>query len=162
MPEKEYHISDESLRTGLKTVIHKGRFEKINENPLMIFDGAHNKPAIENFIKSCKMYYKSENKVYIISILRKKDYHIVLEKLLKDEKSIFIFTDGNDKKIYTPKEELLKIAQSYTTNKKLYAKDLENSINFVRQNNKNDVIFFVGSFYVYGTVINKLKENRDD
>jgi len=160
--EKSYDIPEKALREGLKTVIHKGRFETINENPLMIFDGAHNRPAIENFIKSIEMYYKNQNKVYIISILKTKDYKMILKELLKDEKSVFIFTDGNNKDIYVPKEELLEIAKKYTNNERLYAQDLEKSIDLVKEKYKRDVIFLVGSFYIYGTVIEKLKDDNND
>lgn len=154
--EKSYNISYEAIYKGLKTVIHKGRFEIINEKPLMIFDGAHNKPAIENFKKSCDMYYKNQNKVYIVSILKTKDYRMILKELLKNEKSVFIFTDGNDKNKYASKEELLEIAKEYTNNPNLYVQDLGGAIDFVKENCMNDVIFFVGSFYIYGTVIQRL------
>jgi len=160
--EKSYYISDEALRVGLKTVIHKGRFETINTKPLMIFDGAHNEPAIENFIKSCDMYYKNKNKVYIISILKTKDYKMILKELLKNEKSVFIFTDGNNKDKYMSKEELLETAKKYTNNKRLYIQNLEDAIDFAKEKYINDVIFFVGSFYVYGTVTQKLKEDKND
>ena len=128
----------------------------------MIYDGAHNKPAIENFIKTCEMYYKNKNKVYIISILKTKDYKMILEKLLKDEKSMFIFTDGNNKDRYVSKEELLETAKKYAKNKNLYVKELENAIDYVKEKHVNDIIFFVGSFYIYGTVIKKLKEDKND
>lgn len=162
LKDNEFNISNEAIYKGLKTVVHKGRFETINQKPLMIFDGAHNKPAIENFIKSKEMYYKNQNKVYIISILKTKDYKMILKELLKDEKSVFIFTDGNDKEIYNTKEDLLKTAKEYTNNKKMYIKDLEDAIDFVQEKHINDVIFFVGSFYIYGTVIEKLKEYKND
>lgn len=158
--EKSYNIPDDALRIGLKTVIHRGRFETINQNPLMIFDGAHNKPAIENFRKSLEMYYKKQNRVFIISILKTKDYKMILQQLLEDEKSVFIFTDGNDKERYVAKEELLETAKKYTNNEKLYVQDLQKSIDFVKENYTNDVIFFVGSFYIYGTVTKKLEEYR--
>lgn len=156
--DKLYNISEEALRKGLRTVIHKGRFETINKNPIMIFDGAHNKPAIENFCKSRDMYYKKQDKVYIISILRTKDYKMILKELLKEENSVFIFTSGNKEEIYVSKETLLKTAKEYTNNKNLYIKDLEDSIDFVKENYINDVIFFVGSFYIYGTVLQRLNK----
>lgn len=159
---KGYDIPKEAIYKGLKTVIHKGRFETINDHPLMIFDGAHNQPAIENFIKSVEMYYENQNKVYIISILKTKDYKMMLKRLLEDRKSVFIFTDGNDKERYVSKEELLKTAKEYTNNDRLYVQELEEAINFVKENDSNDVIFFVGSFYIYGTVTQKLKEDKND
>ena len=156
--KKNFAISDESLRTGLKTVIHKGRLEKINNKPLMIFDGAHNKPAIENLIESINMYYNNRNKVYVVSILKTKDYKIILELLLKDINSTFIFTSGNDEKIYISKDELYNEAMKYE-NTNLYANDLDNAIDFVEEKFKNSVIFFVGSFYVYRNVIQKIRND---
>ena len=159
LKEKGYNIEDKALRNGLKTVIHRARFETINDKPLMIYDGAHNKPAIENFINSVNMYYKNYEKVYIVSILKTKDYKSILKDLLKDDKSIFIFTSGNNKDKYVLKEELLESAKIYTDNKKLYSFDLEDAINIVKESYIDSVIFFVGSFYIYGTVIDKLKDN---
>lgn len=155
--KKLYNISEDAICKGLKTVIHKARFETINKSPLMIFDGAHNKPAIENFINSVKMYYNNKNKVYIISILKTKDYKTILKELMQDEEAVFIFTDGNDKKIYASKEKLLETAKIYTANSNLCVQNLENAIDLVKEKYKNDVIFFVGSFYIYGTVIENLK-----
>lgn len=160
--DKSYEISEEALRSGLNTVIHKGRFEIIHQKPLMIFDGAHNKPAIENFVNTVNMYYKNNSKVYIISILNSKDYDMILKNLLKDEKSVFIFTDGNNKESYVAKEELLKTAKKYTKNSNLYTYELEEAIDFVCENYEEDVVFFVGSFYIYGTVQMLLKEEKDD
>lgn len=160
--DKSYEISEEALRSGLNTVIHKGRFEIIHQKPLMIFDGAHNKPAIENFVNTVNMYYKNNSKVYIISILNSKDYDMILKNLLKEDKSVFIFTDGNNKESYVAKEELLKTAKKYTENSKLYSYELKEAIDFVCKNYENDVVFFVGSFYIYGTVQKLLKGYKND
>ena len=53
---------------------------------------------------------------------------MILRELLKDEKSIFIFTSGNDEERYISKEELLETAKKYTNNKELYIQELENAI----------------------------------
>ena len=45
---------------------------------------------------------------------------------------------------------------------KLYAFDLGEAINVVKEQYKNCVTFCVGSFYVYGTVIEMLKGNKND
>ena len=153
----EYCISDEAIRNGLKTVIHKGRFEIINQNPLMIFDGAHNKPAIDNFINSVKMYYENEKKVFVVSILKTKDYEMILKEILKTENSIFIFTSGNDENKFVKKEILLEIAKQYTSNKNIYTMELKDVIEFIKEEYSNCVSFFVGSFYVYGDIHKKVK-----
>ena len=154
---KSYFISENELREGLKTIVHKGRFEVINDEPLIIYDGAHNQNAIENFVQNVQMYYENKDKVYIVSVLKTKDYKAILKELLKDEKAIFIFTSGNDENSYVAKEELLKIAKEYTKSSRVEAQELEDAIDFVQAKYKKYVTFIVGSFYIYGTVIEKLK-----
>ena len=42
-------------------------------------------------------------------------------------------------------------------NKKMYMKELDEAIEYVMQNSKEDEVnFVIGSFYVYGTVVDKL------
>ncbi|MBO5349332.1 MAG: bifunctional folylpolyglutamate synthase/dihydrofolate synthase [Clostridia bacterium] len=162
LKNKSYKISDESLRAGLKTVVHKARFETINNDPLIIYDGAHNIPAIENLKNTINMHYKNNEKIYIVSILKNKDYNSILKELLKDEKSIFIFTSGNGFHEFVSKEELLTIAKSCTNNKNLYAEELEKALDLAKEKYKTHTTFIVGSFYIYGNVEEYLKGNKND
>lgn len=156
-----YKISEESIRDGLKTVIHKARMETLNENPLIVYDGAHNEPAIENLKSSVNMYYSNFKRRYIISILKRKNYNKMIEMLLKDEEAEFVFTSGNDSKRYASKEELYNVALKYKTSQKIFMKNLEEAIEDIfKENNENTVNFIVGSFYTYGTVVNKIKQQR--
>ena len=187
LKSKSYNISEEAVREGLKTVVHKARFETVCKNPLVIYDGAHNEPAIENLISNIEMYYKNNKKAYIISILKSKDYESMLKQLVKDKDAVFIFTSGNDSQRYVAKEELYKTARKYTNNEKLYMKDLEEALNLIKVQNeelkvqnkelkeKNNlikelyenkniciedrIIFIVGSFYIYGAVTKYLNKS---
>ena len=136
LKSKSYNISEEAVREGLKTVVHKARFETVCKNPLVIYDGAHNEPAIENLISNIEMYYKNNKKAYIISILKSKDYESMLKQLVKDEDAVFIFTSGNDSQRYVSKEELYKTARKYTKSEKLYMKDLEEALNLIKVQNE--------------------------
>ena len=153
-----YKVSEENIRKGLSTVIHKGRMEILNKEPLIIFDGAHNEPAIENLQNTVKMYYKNMKKVYIVSILKRKDYEKMLKLLLEDKNATFILTSGNDVERYASGEELYNVAMKYKCEgQSILVKSLQESIEFV-MNTKEDVVnFVVGSFYVYGTVVSYLK-----
>lgn len=146
-----YKVTEESLREGFKTVIHKARMEVLNKKPLIIFDGAHNEPAIENLRSTVEMYYKNFERTYVVSILKTKDYKKMVEILMQDEDAEFIFTSGNDEKRYTSNEELYNIALDYKKNQKIEKMSLNDAIEYVWSNNK--VSFIVGSFYVYRDVI---------
>ena len=154
--KEKYNIKEEIIRKSLKNVIHRGRFEKINNNPTVIYEGAHNEPAINNFINSVDMYYKNNKKVYIISILKSKDYKTILKLLVKNDENIYIFTCGNDKERYTDAEILKDEAQKLGA-KNLFTMELEEAIKMSLEKYKDYIIFTVGSFYVYGDVIKTIK-----
>ena len=154
--EKGYNIKEEAIRKGLKTVVHKARFETINNNPLVIFDGGHNENAIKNLISTLNQYYSKREKVFIVSILKTKDYKTVIENLLK-QNGIFIFTSGNDKNKYVSKEDLLEVANKYKT-QNIFAYELEEGINRVIKEYKDKLICIVGSFYVYADVKSKFEK----
>ena len=158
--ENGYKVSEKSIREGLKTVVHKARMETLNKNPLVIFDGAHNEPAIENLHSMVEMYFKDYNRTYIVSILKRKDYKKMIELLLKDERAKFIFTTGNNEDRYTAKEELYNIAEKYrqTNIEKMELTDALNAS--LKNKDKNCVYFVVGSFYIYKTTLDIIKENK--
>lgn len=159
-----YKVTEENIRKGIKTVIHKGRMEKINLKPLIIFDGAHNEPAIQNLKQTIEMYYKNENKTYIISILKTKDYKKILQLLLEDEKGTFILTSGNDEEKYTSKKKLYEEAIKYKKeDTKIQIKTLEKAINEAKmKEDENHITFIVGSFYIYGDTIKIIKNKTQN
>ena len=54
--------------------------------------GGHNENAIKNLKQMIEQYYPNQRKIYIISILKSKDYKTVIKLLTEDKTGIFIFT----------------------------------------------------------------------
>ena len=147
-----YFLSEEMIKNGLKTVIHKARFEVIHQNPTMIFDGGHNEQAIENLKETIDLYYKNAKKIYVISVLKSKDYHKIIEDIL-DKDNVYIFTDGNDKNLFTDKHLMYEYAQKRNDKAEMYEMELEKAIQFCKE--KTDCVSFViGSFYIYSDIKN--------
>ena len=96
-------------------------------------------------------------KVYVISILKRKDYEKMIQLLLEDENADFIFTTGNDIERYASSDDLYNVAMKYRKNQLLQKMDLEDAINYVVKNCEGKANFFVGSFYTYGYIINEIK-----
>lgn len=148
-----YKITEKELKDALKSIVHRARFEIISQEPLIIYDGAHNEPAIENLKNTINMYHKEDKKLYIVSILKTKDYQSVLKQLCTDTKAIYIFTSGNNTTRYVAKEELLKTAQTYLESPNMFAMNLAESIKEVKNKYKHHTTFIIGSFYIYGDVL---------
>ena len=153
--QKGYFLSEEVIKNGLKSVIHKARFEVIHQNPTMIFDGGHNEQAIENLKETIDLCYKNDKKIYVISVLKSKDYHKIIEDIL-DKDNVYIFTNGNDKNLFTDKHLMYEYAKKLNDKAEMYEMDLEKAIRFCKDR-MNHVSFVIGSFYVYDDVKNFLK-----
>lgn len=162
--DKKIEINEEAIRDGLKSVVHKGRMEVIHNNPLIIFDGAHNENAMRNFSDTSNMYYKDRNKIYIFSSLKRKDYSKLLKIITEDKKAIFIFHNGikqsfNKKLEYVDSNELVKIVNSIDKNIKVKKMDFEEAVSFAKEQ-KDSVTFIIGSLYLYKDAIEYINKNR--
>ena len=160
--KKGYKIDENIMKTALSKVIHRARFETLEENPEIIYDGAHNPPAIENLIKTINQYYKEKQKIFIVSILGTKDYKEIVHNLVEEySEDIFYFTDGIDEKPFIKKEDLEKVAVETNEKGKYIIDSLENAIKEVTMKYKNSekVIFIIGSFYIYKKVLEVLSKD---
>ena len=154
LKNKGYCITEDSIRQGLKTVIHKARFETIYENPTIIFDGGHNEQAIQNLKETINIYYGKTKKIYVISVLKSKDFKTILDDVMEDG-NIYIFTNGNDENRYVENYLMYDYAKQISQNVEVYKMELEEAIRFCEK--KTDCVSFViGSFYIYNDVINML------
>ena len=154
-----YKIENSAIYNGLKTVVHRARLETLSKDPLIIFDGGHNENAIKNLEQNINMYYPKNKKIYIISILKTKDYKVIIKNICKDKNAIFCFTSGVDKR-YVPKGKLFKEARKYLEEEKIFKADIKDALKICKEEYKDRTILIVGSFYVYKTVVEELKNDK--
>lgn len=147
-----YKIKKEAIIDALKSVVHKARIETLSKNPLIIYDGAHNESAIKNLQSVINTYYKNYKKIYVVSVLKRKDYNKMLQLLFQDKNAEFIFTSGNDINRYASSRELFDAALQYKTTQEISMKTLDDAIKYIMEYGTNTINFIVGSFYVYGDV----------
>lgn len=149
-----FNISKEAIYSGLCSITHPARFEIIKGNPLIIFDGAHNENAMENFVETVQNLYQKELKTFLVSIITTKDYKADLKLLLENFKNCsFVFTNGTIENKFWDNNILYEFAKSLNTNNTLKKMEFKDGI----QELNTEVNFIVGSFYVYDKTIEFLK-----
>ena len=160
-----YKIYKKNIVHALKNIVHRARFEILNQDPLIIFDGAHNKPAIKNLMSTINMYYKNNlARNYLICILKRKDYFGMLKILLEEKYNsranfIFISVNNGQKDFFVPAQELYEIANEIKNlDQKIYIKTFDEAIGDLFKNNQEQINFVTGSFYVYGEIITTIKD----
>jgi len=92
---KDINISDENIKQGIEQTTWHGRNEIIQNEPLVMFDVAHNESGIEGFLDYFKSINDSGTSILIISLQRRKNIMNVVPLLLDTFDSIICCETDN-------------------------------------------------------------------
>ncbi len=71
-------ISDKAIYKGLEETKWQGRLEVLGKHPMFILDGAHNEDAARQLAASIETYFEGKRIIYIMGVLKDKEYEKVL------------------------------------------------------------------------------------
>lgn len=80
---KHLDIDEKFIRSGLKKARNIGRFEKISDNPTVVFDGAHNLNGTQALIAAVERYFPEDTLSIIYGAMADKDIDSSLELMKK-------------------------------------------------------------------------------
>lgn len=93
--EKGFPVKEEALRKGLLTAFMPGRFQVISKKPTVIADGAHNADGAAKLAESVRFYFTNRRIIYIMGILRDKEYEEIIRETCSYAQQIFtVSTQG--------------------------------------------------------------------
>jgi dihydrofolate synthase/folylpolyglutamate synthase len=152
--QKGFKITKEAIENGISNVVKltglKGRFQVLNQKPLLICDTAHNEHGLREVLKHIKKL-KIDKKIFILGFVKDKDIASALKLFPKD--GIFYFCQANLPRSETP-ENLMKIANLH--NIQGYSiLSVNEAIRKAKQiAGKEDLIYVGGSTFVVAEVNN--------
>lgn len=76
--EQGISIKEDAVRCGLEKTVWDGRFTVLRKKPLLIMDGAHNEDAVKRLRQSLEEYFPGQRFLFIIGVLRDKEYDKML------------------------------------------------------------------------------------
>ena len=76
-----FRIGVKHIEDGIKSFKLSGRFEKINENPDIIIDGAHNPEAVKILVESLKIKYGNRKLKFVFGAFKDKDIRQMLRMI---------------------------------------------------------------------------------
>ena len=88
-------IPDSAVYEGLASAAWRGRFEIINKEPQIIFDGAHNPEGVAAAVESIKSYFGDERLMVLSGVLRDKDYRYIASRISEIADRAFTLTPDN-------------------------------------------------------------------
>ena len=154
-----FNITDEIIKEGIKSARWPARMERLNENPCLIFDGAHNIDGIECFAESVKSLVNNKSVIVIMGMVKDKEYGRCIREL-NGIADVLITTTLENPRTETAENlmsEALHIdCEKYITHSVDEAIDKAFSLS-----NEESIIFAVGSLYMAGEVKLKLEKIRE-
>lgn len=85
------------VKQGLLEARIAGRFEKISDAPLIIRDGAHNPDGAHALRKSVQKHFTNGKIIFIIGVLRDKEYDKMMEILCPLADKVYTITPKNER-----------------------------------------------------------------
>ena len=79
--ERGFSVSETALRKGLLSAQWRGRMTVLQKKPYVLTDGAHNADAAEKLADSLSFYFTNKPKVFIMGVLRDKEYGTMIERM---------------------------------------------------------------------------------
>lgn len=157
LTESGMKITEEHIRNGMAEVYWPARFEIINENPLMIYDGAHNPEGLRACVDSIKRFF-GDRKVNIISgVMADKDVNSMLPVIAEVADEVFTVIPNN------PRSMDSKVYAEYFNNYGIKANAFETIDEGVKaaldsSAKKGCALISLGTLYMYGDIRDALEK----
>lgn len=90
-------VSMDNIRDGLSHARWPGRLELLAEDPPFYMDGAHNPDGARKLAAFLQKHFTNRRIIYIMGVLRDKDYTLMLEYLMPLASRVYVFTPGNQR-----------------------------------------------------------------
>lgn len=90
-----FSVNDEQLFQGFYEAQWLGRFSIIAKNPMFIADGAHNRAGAQKLAETIQFYFTNKKIIYIMGILRDKEYEKIIEATAPYASDIITVTTPN-------------------------------------------------------------------
>ncbi|MCR5418423.1 MAG: bifunctional folylpolyglutamate synthase/dihydrofolate synthase [Lachnospiraceae bacterium] len=68
------------IKRGLAKAVWQVRFQVVSTDPMLILDGAHNRPAAARLAETIKFYFPNRRIIYIMGLFRDKDAEGILQE----------------------------------------------------------------------------------
>ena len=141
-------ISTEQITAGIRYAMWPGRFQKISDNPRIYIDGGHNEGAAKRLKETLQIYFTNSKIIFIMGVLRDKEYAKILELLSSFPSEIITITPDNPRALsgMELKEAALKYHENVT-----YCDSLETALTTAKKSAGTDgVILIFGSLSFLG------------
>ena len=152
LKNKGFDINEKAVHHGLENMMSQtgllGRFQVLEQSPLMIADVSHNEQGISNLLEQISAIPKTSLHI-IYGTVKDKDVIKILK--LFPKQSIFYFTQSQSPRALVV-DELMSIANSIGINAKSFQNVNEAILSAKKETQESDLILITGSTFVIAEI----------
>ena len=144
-------ITDEQIFTGMRKVKWPGRFEIMSQNPLFIYDGAHNMHGLRSSLKSLNTYFEDKKFILITGMMADKDVDNMVKLIAPCCKAV-VATKPDNPRAIDPNDLIAKFIETGAIEESLCfaTSDIPQAITRAKElAQQDDIICALGSLYMY-------------
>ncbi len=151
--DRGFNVKDTSVKAALSQVtkitgLH-GRWEVLQENPLLVLDVAHNEDGILQVMLQLKTFYKERQYHFVTGMVKDKEVENILRLFPKDAK--YYFTNAHIPRAL-PAKDLRSLALTHNLEGDFFD-DVNEAIKSAKlAASKKDIIIICGSVFLIGEV----------
>lgn len=159
MTQLKQPVDWDAVRQGLGSATWPARMEVVNEQPLIMLDGAHNLPAMQA-LKQTIIHDFTDRDVYLlVAILADKQTHAMIEELNSLSNVHLTVTTFAGPKVKRPGAEISQLIDNQVGAQIKVADDWQTGlVQLVNQMSSDDVLIITGSLYFVSDVRHYFKD----
>lgn len=159
-------LDEEVVKQGFKNTIWRGRFTCLQENPIVIVDGAHNEDAAQRLRETVENYFPDKKLIFIMGVFKDKEYKKIVELMAPLAKKIYTIDLPNEERTLKAaelKKEIEacwnKMESSLSERQVETADGIEDAVRLAIDGAKSeDVILAFGSLSYLGHVMDTIEK----
>lgn len=153
-------IDPRALKTGLAQVQWPGRLEVVNDEPLMLLDGAHNLPGVQALVQTLQTDLADREIYLLVGILADKQAELMLGELASLKNVHLYLTHFAGPSQQRPSADLADLMSDIPTRYPVHqAPDWQTGLYEISQTmSADEIILITGSLYFVSEVRNFLKD----
>ena len=93
--DRGWHIPDEAIQRGIRSVRWPGRFELLGRDPLFVLDGGHNPQCMDALWEAANSYLAGRPLTVITGVLADKDYASMYDRTARLAQRFYTLTPPN-------------------------------------------------------------------
>lgn len=152
---KGINITEESIRSAMKRVEYPGRMEKLQDNPLVIIDGAHNPQKMKAAAKGLSDLFPHMNITLLIGMLKTKDAAETLKQILSIVNNVITTAPRVIGKPSFSAKEMAEMVKKISPTTPVKAEgEIQKAVEEGKILSENGLLFISGSIYMLGDIRN--------